>query len=66
LAEAWRIPPPAAVLTSSQRAETDRGDAPMKNIAFWVVIAFGLITGTAVVMTHHPHHAEADCTGTGC
>jgi hypothetical protein len=38
----------------------------MKNIAFWVVIAFGLISGTTVVMTYHPHHAEADCTGTGC
>jgi hypothetical protein len=37
----------------------------MKNIAFWF-IAFGLITGTAVVMTYHPHRAEADCTGTGC
>ena len=43
-----------------------RGDAAMKNIAFWVVIAFGLISGTVVVMTYHPHHAEADCTGTGC
>ena len=38
----------------------------MKNIAFWVVIAFGLISGTTAVMTYHPHHAEADCTGTGC
>jgi hypothetical protein len=38
----------------------------MKNIAFWVVIAFGLISGTAVVVTYHPHHAEAACTGTGC
>ena len=43
-----------------------RGDAAMKNIAFWLVIVFGLIAGTAVVMTYHPHHAEADCTGTGC
>jgi hypothetical protein len=38
----------------------------MKNTAFWVVIVFGLITSTAVVMTYHPPYAEADCTGTGC
>ena len=38
----------------------------MKSIAFWAVIAFGLITGTAVVMTYNPQHEEADCTGTGC
>jgi hypothetical protein len=38
----------------------------MKNIVFWAVIASGLITGTAVVMTYHPHHAQADCSTSGC
>jgi hypothetical protein len=38
----------------------------MKSIAFWAVIAFGLIIGTVVVTTFHPHHAQADCTGIGC
>jgi hypothetical protein len=42
------------------------GVPAMKNIVFWAVIASGLITGTAVVMTYHPHHAQADCSTSGC
>jgi hypothetical protein len=38
----------------------------MKNIVFWVVIVFGLTTGTVVVMTYNPHHAQADCNSGGC
>lgn len=38
----------------------------MRKIIALVALAFALVVGTAVVMTVHPQHAVADCSGSNC